>query len=49
MDKYTKKDTKILTQITTFCENECAERECCIEEECILWRIEKLITKDKRK
>ena len=49
MKKYTKKDTKILTEITTFCENECAERECCIEEECILWRIEKLITKDKNK
>ena len=37
------KQKQILNEITTFCGNECAKRECCIEEECILWRIEQLI------
>lgn len=34
----------ILNETTTFC-NECASKECCHEEECVLWRIEQLADK----
>lgn len=33
---------EILTEITDFC-SECASKECCPEEECILFRIEQII------
>ena len=33
---------KIFNEITSFCEN-CVSRECCCEEECVLFRIEKLV------
>ena len=48
-DKYTKKQKDILNEITTFCENECSERECCIEEDCVLYRIEQLVIKGRKK
>ena len=35
---------EILNEITSFC-NECSSRECCPEEECVLFRIEQIITK----
>lgn len=41
---YTEK--KILEEIATFCENECNECKSCPEEDCILFRIEKIITRD---
>ena len=44
---YTKKEKEILTLITNFCGNECAECQCCPEEECVLFNIEKVITGDK--
>lgn len=37
----------ILLEITNFCEG-CASRECCCEEECILFRIEKLVEDKKQ-
>lgn len=47
--QYTKKQQKILEEITNFCEQDCSEREQCIEEDCVLWRIEQLIiSKEKR-
>ena len=33
---------KILNETTTFCES-CPKRECCIEEECVIFRIEKIV------
>ena len=48
-NKYTKKDEKILTLITNFCENECAECQNCPEEECVLFNIEKVITGEEKK
>lgn len=36
---------KILNETTTFCET-CSKRECCPEEECILYRIEQIVTSD---
>ena len=36
-------EDKILTEITDFCE-ECASHECCPEEECVLFRIEQIVT-----
>lgn len=41
--KYTKKEIQILNQITNFCKNDCAECECCVEDDCVLFRIEKII------
>lgn len=41
------KEEKILNEITTFC-NECSSKECCPEEECVLYRIEQ-ITSNKKK
>jgi hypothetical protein len=37
-------EEKILNETTTFC-MECPDRECCPEEECILYRIEQILTK----
>lgn len=35
-------DEEILTEITDFCET-CPLHECCSEDECVLYRIEKLL------
>lgn len=34
--------TVILNEIMSFCE-ECSSRECCPEEECVLYRIEQIV------
>ena len=34
---------KVLNEITNYCEEECISRENCPEEECILYRIEKIV------
>jgi len=49
MKPYTKKEKQILTLITNFCQNECSECQCCPEEECVLFNIEQVITKDKER
>jgi hypothetical protein len=36
------KKEKILNEITTFC-NECGSKDYCSEEECVLYRIEKIV------
>lgn len=36
------KDEKILTEITMSCED-CPKRESCIEEDCVLFRIEQIL------
>lgn len=36
----------ILNETTTFC-NECASKDCCPENECVLYRIEQLGTNEK--
>lgn len=36
------KDEKILTEIAMSCED-CPKRECCIEEDCVLFRIEQIL------
>ena len=36
---------KILIETATFCEK-CPNRECCKEEECVLYRIEQLVVND---
>lgn len=38
----------ILNETTTFCES-CASKDCCPEEDCVLYRIEKLVDKDSDK
>lgn len=38
------KEEEILTEITDFCEG-CPSRECCPEEECVLYRIEQIVIK----
>jgi hypothetical protein len=42
-DKY---DRKILNEITSFCE-ECGSKDSCSEDECVLFRIEKIVNKEK--
>ena len=37
-------EEEILNEITNFCE-ECASHECCLEDECILYRIEQIVLK----
>lgn len=41
-------EEKILNETTTFCES-CQSRECCPEEECVLYRIEQIIVGKKDK
>lgn len=41
---YTKKEIEILNEIHNFCANECCSCECCPENNCILFRIEQIIT-----
>lgn len=36
-------DDEILTEITNFCET-CPSKDCCPEDECVLFRIEKIVT-----
>lgn len=43
MKEYTDADRAILSQITAFCRDHCSERGNCPEEECVLWRIEKIV------
>ena len=40
-------ENEILNEITNFC-NECASKECCPENECILYRIEQKVTNEKK-
>ena len=45
-EKYNKKEEAILAMIASFCElHPC--HECCHEENCMLYRIEKVITEEK--
>lgn len=44
-----KKKDEILKEITSFCEEHCGERECCPEEECVLWRIEQIVVSEDKK
>lgn len=37
---------KVLNETTTFC-NECESKECCKEEECVLFRIEQIVLNQK--
>jgi hypothetical protein len=39
-------EEKILIETTTFCEN-CPYKEKCIEEECVIFRIEKILEDNK--
>ena len=41
-------NTKILKEITNFC-IECSSHTCCPEEDCVLFRIEKLVVNNKNK
>ena len=36
---------EILTEITNNCE-ECIIKDCCVEEDCTLWRIEQIVTSE---
>lgn len=40
---YNKKTSIVLDEITNFCNEECASKTNCPEDECILYRIEKII------
>ena len=44
--KMVEKCEKILSEITEFCEN-CPSHECCPEEECVLYRIEQIVSNPK--
>lgn len=41
------KENNVLTQINNFCE-ECSEKENCVEDECVLFRIENIILGEKQ-
>ena len=41
-------ENKIMLEICNFCE-ECASRECCPEKECVLFRIEQIVIKQRKK
>ena len=41
------KEEKILTEITESCE-QCSKRECCLEEDCVLFRIEQILEEVKK-
>ena len=40
------KKEKIMNEITDFCGNECPSCTCCPEEECVLFRIEKIVVEE---
>lgn len=44
---YTYEESLILNEITIYCAEECCSRENCPEYECVLWRIEQIITEDR--
>lgn len=46
--KTLKKEIQILKQISEFCKNECQSSNCCYEDGCVLYRIEKIIGEEKR-
>ena len=39
-------EDKILNETTTYCES-CPYKEKCVEEECVIYRIEKIVTEEK--
>ena len=41
-------ENKILLEISNFCENKCDENQNCVEENCVLFRIERLIHDDRK-
>ena len=41
-------ENKILSEISNTCEN-CHSRECCSEKECVLFRIEQIVLKQRKK
>ena len=41
-------ENKILSEISNTCEN-CRSRECCLEKECVLFRIEQIVLKQRKK
>lgn len=41
-------ENKILSEISNTCEN-CRSRECCKEKECVLFRIEQIVIKQRKK
>ena len=41
-----KKEVKIMNEITDFCE-QCPSKDCCPEEDCVLFRIEKILFEKK--
>ena len=43
--KYNDKEYSILQEVSEFCLYECSNKLNCLEEKCILFRIEKIITK----
>lgn len=43
-EKYTEQEKQILTEISEYCRNECCSCDNCPEDECVLFRIEKIIT-----
>lgn len=47
MKRYTKQEEEILTQITDHCQNTCPNCLNCVEKDCVLFRIEEIITKAK--
>ena len=40
-------EEKVLTEITNFCET-CASKDSCPEEDCVLFRIEKIVEEESR-
>lgn len=47
MNTYNKKETQILKEISEFCIHECTNLDNCADEECILRRIEIIISGEK--
>ena len=41
-------EDEILKEITSFCGEECCSNQNCPEEECVLYRIEKIVTGEKK-
>lgn len=46
MNTYNEKELKIIDEISWFCIHECTNLDNCADEECILRRIEKIISGD---
>ena len=43
------KEKQLMTEIANFCENECSEHQCCVEENCVLFRLEQIILERDKK